>query len=117
MPRPIPLEPPVTNAVFSLSVIRHLLAQNLRRMLGPHKAQVNRSGISPVTLRTRENVFQPYLYARAGFSESHLNFARVQRIDSVRYAGMEGRLTETSPGVAVPDKRQLKNKNFTNGNA
>ena len=30
---------------------------------------------------------------------------------------MEGRLTETSPGVAVPDKRQLKNKNFTNGNA
>src|SRR5438874_3841125 len=52
MPRPIPREPPVTNAVFPLSVIRHLLAQNLRRMLGPCKSQVNR--VPPPRLRAPE---------------------------------------------------------------
>jgi hypothetical protein len=37
MPRPIPREPPVTSAVFPVSVIRHLLAQNLGEMLGFRK--------------------------------------------------------------------------------
>src|SRR6266852_9498509 len=44
IPRPIPRELPVTSAYFPLSVIKHLLAQNLRRILGRGKVRVNPRG-------------------------------------------------------------------------
>src|SRR6266481_6646715 len=47
IPRPIPREPPVTSAYFPLSVIKHLLAQLLRRILGVRKSHVNRPGRGP----------------------------------------------------------------------
>src|SRR6266481_2680169 len=44
IPRPIPREPPVTSAYFPLSVIKHLLAQTLWRILGRGKVCVNPRG-------------------------------------------------------------------------
>src|SRR6266446_5469152 len=44
IPRPIPREPPVTSAYLPLTVIKHLLAQNLRRILGLGKVHVNARG-------------------------------------------------------------------------
>src|SRR6266481_4771438 len=44
IPRPIPREPPVTSAYFPLSVIKHLLAQILWRMLGASEPHVNQRG-------------------------------------------------------------------------
>src|SRR6266852_4540072 len=44
IPRPIPREPPVTSAYFPLSVIKHLLAQILWRILGLGKVRVSARG-------------------------------------------------------------------------
>src|SRR5260370_14386946 len=61
MPRPIPREPPVTRAYFPVSVIKHLLAQILWRILGASKSRVNHRG------RTADVV---YTWGRAGELES-----------------------------------------------
>src|SRR5690349_11399555 len=67
MPRPIPREPPVTNAVFPVSVIRHLLAQNLGQMLGLRKSQVNRDEAGHGYLAARENLFLSYFVRTNSF--------------------------------------------------
>src|ERR1700746_29388 len=67
MPRPIPREPPVTNAVFPVSVIRHLLAQNLGEMLGLRKSQVNRDEAGHAYLAARENLFLSYFVRTNSF--------------------------------------------------
>src|ERR1700757_1719224 len=67
MPRPIPREPPVTNAVFSVSVIKYLLAQNLRQMLGLRKSQVNWDEAGHRSFAAGENLFLSYFVRTNSF--------------------------------------------------
>src|SRR5205823_10004006 len=101
MPRPIPREPPVTNAVFPLSVIK--------APPGPESAAHVRAARLPsqpkqpcLARRLQEKMFSfRTSYERTVSAESHLNLGRVQRTNNVRYAGMAGRAIETNNARAL----------------
>src|SRR6266852_7802107 len=75
IPRPIPREPPVTSAYFPLSVIKHLLAQILWRILGLGKVHVNPRGRDTCIAERRDCGVNELLLQRIQFDVAEEHFS------------------------------------------